>query len=125
MSRYYLTFGDFKQMVIQASPSETCPLELNNDLNEIMKDYTPGTKHIWDGFRLVHFNGRFMDDSETISQQVSVNEGDDVFLFKLVFMKQFFMGEQGKQMVKRLLKKQLQQVKILMSKPILTKVCLW
>ena len=41
-----------------------------------------------------------MDDSETIAEQVpDMAEGDDEFLFKLVFMKQHFLGDIDKQMV--------------------------
>ena len=92
--------GDFKQQVIEASPFAETPIALNADLAEIMKEYTPGTPHIWDGFRLVHFNGEFMDDSETIAEQLpDMAEDDDEFLFKLVFMKQQFMADIDHNMV--------------------------
>jgi hypothetical protein len=82
---------DFKQQCIEASPFHLSPLSVNVDLAHLMKDYDPDEPFVvrrYDGIRVVHWNGNFMDDCKSIASQVG-HLGEDEFMFKLVFMKQY------------------------------------
>ena len=82
---------EFKEQCIEASPFHLSPLSVNVDLAHLMKDYDINVDlaHLmrYDGIRVVHWNGSFMDDSRSIASQVPSLEGDE-FMFKLVFMNQ-------------------------------------
>jgi hypothetical protein len=86
---------DFKEQCIEASPFHS-PLNVNVDLVHLMKDYAESDLRRYDGIRVVHWNGGFMDDSHSIAQGLLHNGalvsswGEDAgFMFKLVFMKQY------------------------------------
>ena len=64
---------DFKQQCIEASPFHLSPLIVNVDLAHLMKDYDPDEPFVvrrYDGIRVVHWNGNFMDDCKSIASQV-------------------------------------------------------
>ena len=86
-----MAVSEFKQLCIDASPFHLSPLGLNVDLAYIMKDYIPNTEHEHDGMRVVHYDGDFLDDEQTIESQVSC-EGQNVFLFKLVTNKRWYLS---------------------------------
>lgn len=95
--------ADFKQQCIEASPFHLSPLMVNVDLASLMKDYNldkPFVLRRYDGIRVVHWNGSFMDDCKTIASQVS-SWGEDEFMFKLVFMKQLNLSEDDKVLISR------------------------
>ena len=84
---------NFKRQCIEASPFHLSPLSVNVDLAHIMKDYDPedpdnDVPRRYDGIRVVNVNGSVMDDGLSIASQVS-SLGEDQFMFKLVFMKQY------------------------------------
>ena len=92
--------ADFKQQCIEASPFHLSPLSVNVDLAHLMKDYDPDDpkNHFlrrYVGIRVVNINGSFMDDCKSIASQVS-SWGEDEFMFKLVFTKQYnFSGNEN------------------------------
>ena len=64
---------DFKQQCIEATSTQS-PSSVNEDLGHLMKDYDPDKPFVvrrYDGIRLVHWNGDFIDDCRTIASQVS------------------------------------------------------
>ena len=94
---------DFKQQCIEASPVRFGTSSVNEDLVHLMKDYDPDKPLVlrrYDGIRLVHWNGDFMDDCMTIASQVS-SWGENEFMFKLVFMNQYNFTDQEKDMLSK------------------------
>ena len=93
---------DFKQQCTEAASTQS-PSSVNEDLGHLMKDYDPDKLFVvrrYDGIRLVHWNGEFMDDCKTIASQVS-SWGEDEFMFKLVFMKQYNLTDQEKDLLSK------------------------
>ena len=75
----------FKQQCIDESQLDVAPLKINVDLAGLMNGSDKFTK--WEGVRLVSLNdGALLDDDRSIGSQVAL--GHNVFMFKLVFMKQ-------------------------------------
>jgi hypothetical protein len=71
-----------KQKCMDASPFHLTPLEINADLAHLMRDCSIDDLI---GIRLSTWDGRLLQDGETIGSQVSTINT----LFKLVFMKQY------------------------------------
>ena len=75
----------FKQQCIDESQLDVAPLKINVDLAGLMVGSDKFTK--WEGVRLASLNdGALLDDDRSIGSQVAL--GHNVFMFKLVFMKQ-------------------------------------
>ena len=75
----------FKQQCIDESQLDVAPLKINVDLAGLMNGSDKFTK--WEGVRLASLNdGALLDDDRSIGSQVAL--GHNVFMFKLVFMKQ-------------------------------------
>ena len=75
----------FKQQCIDDSQLDVAPLKINVDLAGLMIGSDKFTK--WEGVRLARLNdGALLDDDRSIGSQVAL--GHNVFMFKLVFMKQ-------------------------------------
>ena len=75
----------FKQQCIDDSQLDVAALKINVDLAGLMIGSDKFTK--WEGVRLVNVNdGTLLDDDRSIGSQVAL--GHNVFMFKLVFMKQ-------------------------------------
>ena len=88
----------FKQRCMDASPFHLTPLRINVDLAFLMKkrDSKPADSQHgrWDGVRVAHWDGRFLDDMQPLGSQVVLGGGG--FLFKLVVMKQCHLDEDDK-----------------------------
>ena len=75
----------FKKHCIDESQLHETPLKINVDLAGLMNGSDKFTK--WEGVRLASVNdGALLDDDRSIGSQVAL--GHNVFLLKLVFMKQ-------------------------------------
>ena len=75
----------FKKQCIDESQLHETPLKINVDLAGLMNGSDKFTK--WEGVRLASVNdGALLDDDKSIGSQVAL--GHNVFLLKLVFMKQ-------------------------------------
>ena len=75
----------FKQQCIDESQLDVAPLKINVDFAGLMNGSDKFTK--WEGVRLANVNdGALLDDDRSIGSQVVLSQ--DVFMFKLVFMKQ-------------------------------------
>ena len=75
----------FKKQCIDESQLHETPLKINVDLAGLMNGSDKFTK--WEGVRLASVNdGALLDDDRSIGSQVAL--GHNVFMFKLVFMKQ-------------------------------------
>ena len=91
----------FKQQCMDASPFHLTPLSVNSDLAAVMS--TRGIQELdhptrWEGVRVVHWDGRFLDDEQSLGAQATLVQ--DMFLFKLVFMKQSHFSNRDKPMLK-------------------------
>jgi hypothetical protein len=73
-----------KKQCIDESDFELTPLRVNVDLAGLLTVSHPLAKY--EGVRLVTLDGSFLQDDRSIGSQVTLAE--NIFLFKLVFMKQ-------------------------------------
>ena len=68
------------------------------DLAELMNAACLSDLEKWEGVRLAHWSGPFLDDDQSIGSQVPL--GHDLFMFKLVFFKQSHFSHRDNAMMK-------------------------
>ena len=81
-----------KQKCMDASPFHLTPLNINADLAHLMRDCSIDAVI---GIKLSTWDGKLLQDGETIGSQVSTSNT----LFKLVFMKQYELNHNERDMV--------------------------
>jgi hypothetical protein len=90
----------FKQQCMDMCPFHITPLSVNADLAAVMVsagDNQNRRIRRQDGVRVVYWNGTFLDDEQSLGSQVTL--GHNLFLFKLVFMKQYNFSDREYEMM--------------------------
>ena len=72
-------------------------MKVNVDVAHLMRSSGPAQNE-WEGVRLAHWSGNFLDDHKTMGSQVTLWQ-TDLFMFKLVFFKQTNLSHRDNAMI--------------------------